>query len=156
MHREMRRRDRQTSTEAAMNILQRGEYGILATLGENNMPYAVPLSYAYVENCIYFHCAKVGHKLDNIKDNPKVSFCVVGDTKIIPNQFSTAFESIIAFGTAEIIEDKEEKIKGLKALIEKYSPDFKMEGDAYINKDFNLTSVVRIHIEHITGKQRDE
>ncbi|MDF2891616.1 MAG: Pyridoxamine 5-phosphate oxidase-related FMN-binding [Clostridia bacterium] len=107
MHREMRRKDRQTSTEAAMDILQRGEYGILATLGENNMPYAVPLSYANVENCIYFHCAKVGHKLDNIKANSKVSFCVVGDTKVIPNQFSTSFESIIAFGTAEIIEDKE-------------------------------------------------
>jgi nitroimidazol reductase NimA-like FMN-containing flavoprotein (pyridoxamine 5'-phosphate oxidase superfamily) len=156
MHREMRRKDRQTSTEAAIDIIQRGEYGTLATLGEDNMPYVVPLSYAYVENCIYFHCAKVGHKLDNIKINPKVSFCVVGDTKVIPDQFSTAFKSIIAFGTAEIIQDNVAKIKGLKALIEKYSPDFKVEGDEYINKDFSLTSVVKIHIEHITGKHRDE
>jgi nitroimidazol reductase NimA-like FMN-containing flavoprotein (pyridoxamine 5'-phosphate oxidase superfamily) len=156
MYREMRRKDREITQDEAAKILMKGEYGILATIGDNEMPYAVPLSYAYADNCIYFHCATEGHKLDNIKANPKISFCVVGDTKVIPEKFGTAFESVIVFGKAEIIQDKAEKTKGLRALVEKYSPEFKVQGEAYINSDFALTKVVKIEIEHITGKQRDE
>ncbi|OGO77114.1 MAG: MFS transporter [Clostridiales bacterium GWB2_37_7] len=156
MYREMRRKDRQVTQEEALKILKKAEYGILATSDEQNLPYGVPLSYAYEDHCIYFHCAAIGQKLDNIKVNPKVSFCVVGDTKVIPEEFGTAFESVIVFGTAEIIHDNEEKAKGLRALVDKYSPDFKAAGEEYIKKDFALTSVVRINVEHYTGKQRDK
>ena len=31
----------------------------------------------YKDGKIYFHCAKNGHKLDAIKQNKKVSFCVI-------------------------------------------------------------------------------
>jgi uncharacterized protein len=154
MYREMRRKDRQVSQEEALDILKKGEYGILSTCDEQNLPYGVPISYAYTDNCIYLHSANVGQKLDNITANPKVSFCVVGDTKVIPEEFGTAFESIIAFGTAEIVQDIKEKAKGLRALVEKYSPDFKAAGEEYIKKDFALTKVVRINLEHITGKKR--
>lgn len=156
MYREMRRKDRQVSKEEAIKLLEKGEYGILATSDQNNLPYGVPLSYVYVDNAIYFHCATVGQKLDNIKVNPKVSFCVIGDTKVIPEAFSTAFESVITFGTAMVVEDRTEKAKGLRALVAKYSPDFMVAGEEYMKKDFALTSVVRIELEHITGKQRDQ
>lgn len=156
MHREMRRKDRQTTKEFAISLLQKCEYGILATSGKDNMPYAVPISYAYADDSIFLHCAVEGHKLDNIKANPKVSFTVVGNTNVLPDKFSTAFESTVIFGNAEILQDKEEKAKGLRALVEKYSPDFKIEGEEYINRAFDATCVVRINIEHITGKQRDE
>ena len=156
MYREMRRKDRQATQEEAVQILVKGQYGILATLGEDNMPYAVPLSYAYANNCIYFHCAIEGHKLDNIKRNPKISFCVVGDTKVLPDKFSTVFESVVVFGKAELINDKVEKAKGLSILVDKYSPEFTMEGEEYINRAIDATCVVKINIEHITGKQRNE
>lgn len=156
MYREMRRKDRQLLDVDAFNILKKGEYGMLATSDMQNLPYVVPMSYVYVDNCIYLHCATDGQKLDNIKENPKVSFCVVGDTKVIPEEFGTAFESVILFGTAEIIDDMQEKLKGLRALVEKYSLEFKMQGEEYIKKDSNITRVIKINIEHITGKQRDK
>jgi uncharacterized protein len=155
MYREMRRKDRQMLDADALNILKKGEYGMLATSDKQNLPYVVPMSYVYVDNCIYLHCATEGQKLDNIVENPKVSFCVVGDTKVIPEDFGTAFESVILFGTAEIVQDMEEKLKGLRALVVKYSIDFKVQGEEYIKKDFNLTRVIKINIEHMTGKQRD-
>lgn len=156
MYREMRRKDRKMLEADAICILEKGEYGMLATSDTLNNPYVVPMSYAYVDNCIILHCATQGQKLDNIIANPKVSFCVVGSTKIIPESFSTAYESVILFGTAEIVQDNMEKINGLRALVDKYSPDFKMQGAEYINKDMSLTRVIKINIEHITGKQRGD
>ena len=156
MYREMRRKDRQLSDVDALNILKKGEYGMLATSDIQNFPYVAPMSYVYVDNCIYLHCATEGQKLDNIKENAKVSFCVVGDTKVIPESFGTAFESVILFGTAEIIQDKQEMVKGLRALVAKYSSDFKALGEEYINKDSGSTRVIKINILHITGKNREE
>jgi nitroimidazol reductase NimA-like FMN-containing flavoprotein (pyridoxamine 5'-phosphate oxidase superfamily) len=156
MYREMRRKDRKMSEADAQKVLAKCEYGMLATSDAQNNPYVVPMSYAYADNCIYLHSAKAGQKLDNIIANPKVSFCVVGDTKVIPEEFATEYESVILFGTAEIIEDKQEKFKGLMALVDKYSPGFKMQGADYANKDMSLTRVIKINIEHITGKQKSE
>ncbi len=66
MFKEMRKKDREVLGEDIEKILTNGEYGVLATVGENGYPYTVPLSYVYQDNSIYFHCAKEGHKLDNI------------------------------------------------------------------------------------------
>ncbi|GLC28773.1 pyridoxamine 5'-phosphate oxidase family protein [Clostridium omnivorum] len=153
MFREMRKKQREITEEESIEILNNGEYGILATIGENGYTYATPLSYVYYNDAIYFHCAVEGSKLDNIKYNEKVSFCVVGKTKVLPDKFSTEYESAIVFGRATIIE-KEEKIEILTALIEKYSPDFKKEGLEYIERAAGATSVVKIGIDRITGKAR--
>lgn len=156
MHREMRRKDRQSTPEEALELLNRGEYGILATADSSNQPYAVPLSFACGDNCIYFHCAKEGYKLDNIKNNEKVSFAVIGDTQVLPDKFSTSFESVVVFGKATFVVDDSEKVVALKALIEKYSKDFMKEGLEYIHRAAAGTCVVKIDIEHMTGKNRQE
>lgn len=153
MFREMRKKQRQITEEESIEILNNGEYGILATIGENGYTYATPLSYVYYNEAVYFHCAVEGSKLDNIKYNEKVSFCVVGKTKVLQEKFSTEYESAIVFGRAIIIE-KEEKIGALTAIIEKYSPDFKKEGLEYIERAAGATCVVKIEIDRITGKAR--
>lgn len=153
MFREMRKKQREITEEEGIEILNNGEYGILATIGENGYTYATPLSYVYYNDAVYFHCAVEGSKLDNIKYNDKVSFCVVGKTKVLPEKFSTEYESAIVFGRAIILE-KEEKIRVLTAIIEKYSPDFKKEGLEYIERAAGATCVVKIEIDRLTGKAR--
>ena len=106
----------------------------------------MPISYVYYEKCIYFHSAKVGHKIDNIKNHEKVSFNVVGDTEVLPSKFSIKYEIVIA----KI--DGEEKEMALLKLIEKYSPEFLQEGKLYISRAKDATSVMKISIEHMTGK----
>jgi nitroimidazol reductase NimA-like FMN-containing flavoprotein (pyridoxamine 5'-phosphate oxidase superfamily) len=153
MFREMRRKDREIFDEELLSVLNNGEYGTLATIGDNGYPYAVPVSYVYFENAVYFHCAAQGTKLDNIKNNNKVSFSIVGKTKVLPDKFSTEYESIVVFGHAVQMEG-EEKRKALFALIEKYSSEFKEEGRAYIERASNNSTVVKINIDKMTGKAR--
>jgi hypothetical protein len=149
----MRRKDKAMQDGAIIGLLQNGEYGVLSTVDGNEQPYGVPLNYVLMNNCIYFHCALEGHKLDNLVANPKVSFCVVGRTKVLPAEFSTEFESVIVFGRASVIEG-EERYQALNALIEKYSPEFVSEGSAYIEKFDSQTNVVRIEIQQMTGKAK--
>lgn len=77
MFREMRRKKQVIPLEESIAVLMCGTSGVLAVQGDNGYPYAVPISYAYYGTHIYFHCAKAGHKLDAIKRDNKVSFCVI-------------------------------------------------------------------------------
>lgn len=153
MFKEMRRKDREIFNEEIDEILVNGEYGILSTINENGYPYTVPLSYVYYDKCIYFHCAREGQKLENINKNPKVSFCVVVNTEVLPDKFSTKYKSVIAFGEASEVSD-EIKETVLFETIKKYSKGFLEEGKKYIEKGKAHTKIIKIDIQHITGKAR--
>jgi len=150
---EMRRSDRAISEEKALAILNKAEYGVLSTVSENGEPYGVPLSFCIIDNCIYFHCAIEGQKIDNIKHNPSVSFCVVGKTEVLPEKFSTRYESVIVFGKAEEVFASD-KQRGLEGLLHKYSPDFVEQGMKYIDTLRDETRVFRITINKLSGKAR--
>ena len=153
MNREMRRKDRELKNDEAIEILKNNTYGVLSTVSENGYPYGVPISYVFFNNSIYFHGAIKGHKLDNISNNNKVSFCVVGHTQILPDEFSTKYESVIVFGKAIEVYD-EEKNTVLLEIINKYSADFIEQGKEYIQKASKATKVIKINIEHISGKAK--
>ena len=134
-------------------MLAEGEYGVLSTVGEDGQPYGIPLSYTYRNNSIFIHCSLKGHKLVNLDYNPKVSFCVVGRTKILPEKFSTEYESVIVSGTACAVQGVE-RIDALVSLLEKYSPAFIEEGKRFIEQKDAVTRVIRIDIDSLTGKAR--
>ena len=101
MFREMRRKERQLSAEAALAILEKCSWGTLSTVGEDSWPYGVPVNYAVIGNALYFHCAKTGHKLDNISHCDKVSFtasslAAAGDTAIFKYEVSNFYTSSLA------------------------------------------------------------
>ena len=154
MTRPLRREDRRMDDAAAMVLLQRGEYGILSTADSNHQPYGIPVNYAVMDAHIFFHCAQEGHKLDNITANSKVSFCVVGRVQVLPEKFATRYESVIVTGSADIIDDPILRKNALRALIVKYAPGHIPAGEAYIDKLFDKTAVVRISIDHLSGKAR--
>jgi len=150
---EMRRQDRAISQEDAMIILIQGEYGVLSTVSDKNEPYGIPLNYSIRDNSIYFHSAVEGEKIEHIQNNNRVSFCVVGRTKILPSKFSTGYESVIVFGEIEEVYD-DEKQKALEDIVHKYSPDFEEKGKSYIEASSFETRVFKITIEHLSGKAR--
>lgn len=148
----MRRKDKEIETDEAISLLTKCEYGVLSTVGNDGQPYGVPLNYAYKDNCIYFHCALTGHKIDNIDNNPKVSFCTVGDTKVLPSEFSTNYVSVVVFGVASEVQGTE-RYNALVLLLEKFSPELIEEGKKYIEKKDKATKVFKIEIQHISGKR---
>ena len=78
MFREMRRKKQILSNKENMELLEKGTSGVLALLGDNGYPYAVPISYVYDNSKIYFHGAKVGHKIDAIRKCRKASIYISG------------------------------------------------------------------------------
>jgi uncharacterized protein len=153
MERKIRRADRAIPESEAKQILQAGEYGILSTVSADGQPYGVPVSYAYTGEAIYFHCAVEGHKLDNLSNNNRVSFCVVGKTQVLPDKFATNYESVIVFGEAVEVTDDEKHV-GLVELLKKYSPDFMEKGERYIKGDGPKAKVYKIMIDSMTAKAR--
>jgi len=150
--REIRRKDKKIGTDEAIDLLAGCEYGVLSTVDDEGQPYGVPLNYAYKDNCIYFHCALTGHKLDNIFSNPRVSFCAVGETKVLPSEFATEYVSAIAFGVASEVQGAE-RYNALVWLLEKYSSEFIEEGKKFIEEKDKATKVIKIEIQHISGKK---
>ena len=124
MFREMRRKKQQLSERDSKDVLLRRTFGVLAVTGDEGYPYAVPLSYVFDEkaNKIYFHCAKSGHKLDALRQEEKVSFCVVDQDEIVPERFTTHYRSVIVFGKIRVIEEGEEWLEAIKKLMARYSP----------------------------------
>ncbi|SBW07932.1 conserved hypothetical protein [uncultured Eubacteriales bacterium] len=156
MFREMRRKKQLLSQEAAAAVLERGSAGVLAVYGDEGYPYAVPLSYVYSGNKIYFHCALMGHKLDAIRRSDKVSFCVIDKDTVAPEKYTTYFRSVIVFGRARVLEDEGEKRAALEALAARYTPDDESGRLREIDKSFKQVCMVELSIEHMTGKEAVE
>ncbi|WP_027407176.1 pyridoxamine 5'-phosphate oxidase family protein [Anaerovibrio sp. RM50] len=159
MFREMRRKNQQLSADECISILEKSTSGVLAVSGDDDYPYAVPLSFAYADNKLYFHVAKSGHKLDALHRNPKASFCVIDQDNIVPAEYTTYFRSVIAFGTVRIVEDNTalEKRLALDMLADKYCPHESDESrENEIGKLMSALYVLVMDIEHLTGKEAKE
>lgn len=156
MFRPMRRKNQLLSHEETIQLLQQATSGVLAVSGEHQYPYAVPLSFLYEQNKIYFHCAPEGHKLDAIANNPKVSFCVIAQDDVKPTEYTTYYRSVIVFGTARILQATDEKRHAIELLAAKYTPDDKAGRQEEIDKAFSRLTMVEIAIDHMTGKQAKE
>ena len=151
----MRRKDRALSPEETQAILERGEYGILSTLAPDGQPCATPLSYICMDGALYFHSALEGLKLDSIRHCPKVCFCVVGETlPIYDGNFTTYFESVLVYGQATLVDDRDEKQRSLMVLAEKYLPDHMDKAEGDIAHSFNRTVVIKLTPERTSGKAK--
>ena len=104
---------------------------------------------------IYFHSAKAGHKIDAVTENPKVSFAVIDEDTIVSDKFTSYFRSVIAFGTARVVEG-DERLEAFKALVEKYSGDQPEEVKHKEITGCTQAYVMAIDVEHITGKEAIE
>lgn len=153
----IRRQDRTLNEQRAFEILKEGEFGVLSMQAENgNGAYGIPLSYVWDRgNSIYIHCAPAGRKLECIDRCHNVSFCVIGRTQVIPNKFTTAYESVILHCTAHRSLHEAERMSALSLLLSKYCPDDKIVGLQYAEKSFTRTEIIRLDIIEISGKNKN-
>ncbi len=136
-----------------MAVLQNAEYGVLSIASLDGEPYGVPLNYCVIDGAIYFHSAGEGKKLNILSQNNSVSFCSIGVTKILPEQFTTNYESTIISGKAEEVMGSE-KQSALEGILKKYSSQFLTEGLEHIKANTAATRVYKIVIQSMTGKAR--
>lgn len=156
MFRDMRRKKQLLPGSLSEEVLQKGATGILGVIGDGGYPYTVPLNYVYQDHTIYFHCAKSGHKLDAIQNNNKVSFCVIDRDEVISEELTTHFRSVVAFGRACEVTEEDEKLRAMLLFNAKYAPDRDDAGEKEIQREWNILCVMKIDVEHFTGKEATE
>ena len=153
MFHHMRRSRQQLSTEETEEVLLRGTAGVLALAGDKAFPYAVPISYVYDGEHIYFHSACEGHKIDAIRRNPNASFAVIDQDEVMPEKYTTAYRSVIVFGSIRIIDDAVEKRAAAHKLAVKYAPDnTEQQHAAEIDGAWERFCMLEMSIAHMTGK----
>ena len=157
MFRKMRRFKQQISKEECAQILREQPRGVLSMIGDDGYPYGIPLDHWYCEedNRLYFHCAKVGHKIDAITACDKVSYCVMDEGFRRDGEWALNINSVVVFGRMRIVEDEEKKREICTNLVRKFTDD-----EAYLQKElasaFGRVNCLELAIEHMTGKLVNE
>jgi uncharacterized protein len=148
----MRRKDKQVlDPEKIEKIIAQASVMRMALFDEP-FPYLVPVNFGYHRGAFYFHSALEGKKLDLIKKNNRVCFEAEADFQLIegdiPCRWSVQYASIIGFGKAYLITDREDKRKGLEIIFRHYSQGpFEMT-----DTEIARVAVIRIDVESVTGK----
>ena len=152
----MRRFKQQLAETETLEILRNSTSGVLSLCGDDGMPYGVPLSHVYDDGKLYFHSALTGHKVDLIRQNQNASFTVIAKDEIHPERYTTYFQSAIAFGKVEIIEEAHRKREILETLGRRCNPTDPEGLSKEIQTGINRCLVLEMSIENLTGKQAIE
>ncbi len=149
----MRRKDREITDRTAIEaILKRATVCRIGLCGRDG-PYVVPMSFGYEAGRLYLHSAPEGKKLDLIREDPRVCFEVDLDHELVRNEvpceWTLRYRSVIGFGRAVLVEDPEEKRRGLDLILRQHGgsprpvPERSLAGVA----------VIRIEVQKMTGKE---
>lgn len=157
MFRPLRRHAQQLSDARTIALLEKGSSGTLALHGDNDYPYAVPMSYAYADGKLYFHAALSGHKIDAIKQNAKASFCLIAQDDVVPERYTTRYQSVICFGNIRFLETADERRAAMNHLVMRYAPLESIEkSQQKISDDDAAMTIFCLDIAHMTGKASRE
>ncbi len=154
----MTKRERQITDETQiLNILDTAKVLHLG-LCVDDEPYVVPMNYGYAMEegklVLYLHSAVLGKKLDMLRKNPRVFFELCCGLQPFegekPCQYGMSYSSVMGRGTAQFVEDADEKMKAMTILMKTQTgKDF----------DFNerlvsIVAVLRIDVAEYTAKHR--
>jgi len=121
---------------------------------DSEFPYIVPFNYAYFDDELLFHSAKSGKKIDLIKKNNNVCFEIEYYSQIIEDEqsckWTTKYRSVIGFGEIDVLTNRDEKIRGLDAIMSHYG---RTEGLIYNEKHLENIAILRLKIMKLSGKQ---
>ena len=157
MFRELIRKNKKLPMEECIQILKAEKRGVLSVNGDDGYPYGMPMNHWYDEEAgkLYFHCGNIGHRLDALKKDNKVSFCVYDKGYRLPDQWPLHIKSVIVFGTVTIVDDLEKIVDITTNLSYKFTQD-----DEYIRKEIenhaHRTLLLELTPEHICGKLVEE
>ena len=150
----MRKKDKEIKDENTIKSIIKRATVCRIGLSENNVPYIVPLNFGYKDDCLYFHSAREGKKIDMIRSNNDVCFEIDIDHEIVKREnacdWSMKYYSIIGFGKAFLVEGFEEKRKALDIIMEHYSGKSSFE---YPEDTVNNAAIIKVKIESMTGKK---
>ncbi len=156
-HYHPRRKRNEIIHEDEKTALLEGGNHISIALCDNDIPYIVTMSYGFdkANNCLYFHCANKGDKLDFIKKNPNVCATVIKDNGYMETKCEHDYESLIIRGEMHIVNDLSEKKHGLQVLLNHLEKDPQPIFERNIKDDhsYDRVTILRMNMESIMGKK---
>ena len=153
MFRPMRRFRQQLPEEECLALLETQPRGVLAVLGDEDYPYAVPVDFLYRDGKLYFHGAREGHKLDAVRRHDKVSLCVTDEGYRREGDWALTFRSVIVFGRIRPMAFDEPGIEELlRALGNKYNPDPE-DVERELRGALARVQMLELTVEHMSGKR---
>ena len=171
----MRRKDREMGREFGLSVIDKAEYVVVSMVDAEGNPYGVPMSVARVDDRVYLHAAHTGKKAECLGGNPQVHLTFVGDVKraepyseeafvaarqsgkigdLVGKAFTTEFESAMAWGKAEFIEDDREKSEALRAICRKYTPGSMELFDMAMDASLKVTGIIRVDLQEMSAKRK--
>jgi len=149
----LRRKDKQIEDSNELETIIKEATVCRIAYISDGVPYIVPLNYGYQNNCLYFHSASEGHKIDSLKSNNLVCFEMETGVEFIeaasPCKCSTKYRSVIGHGKAVFVEERDAKEKALDIITEHYTT----LQQSYPAANIDRITVIRIEIEKISGKK---
>jgi len=144
------------SEDDCYDLIDSAENGVLATVNAEGQPCTTALNHVLIDHTLYFHSGLEGEKIDNLKVNPQVSYFIIGVADVIYDQFTTAFSSVVVNGVMEFVEDHDEKLRALTALVDRFSnelipPQVKTD---FIADGVNCVLILKLDAQNATGKAR--
>ena len=155
--RTLTRKNKELPLEECLAILREGKRGVLSVLGDGGYPYGTPMNHFYNDDDgkIYFHCGRVGHRLESLRRNDRVSFCCLDAGTPIPGSWALEMRSVIVFGRIGIVDDPSLVSDIGARLSRKFTED-----EAYISREIErsgrATLLLVLTPEHICGKKVTE
>lgn len=154
----MLRRDREiTAHEEFVKILDQCEV-VHVGMHDGEKIYVLPMNFGYTfeeeKLVLYLHCGMKGKKLDLLLENPYVFVEMDCEHQLIegkkPCTYGYTYASIMGDGKAEILEEPQEKIKGMEILMKSITgKDFEFN-----ERLVSIVNVIKITLDEYTGKRR--
>jgi nitroimidazol reductase NimA-like FMN-containing flavoprotein (pyridoxamine 5'-phosphate oxidase superfamily) len=156
---QMLRSDREITDEKSIEAFIAKEHIIRIAFYDNGEIYIVPVNYGYTNDSgqyvFYFHGAKAGRKYELSKGSPNIGFEIDGNYELleadIACDFSAKFQSVVGTGKISIVEDREEKLKGLNFLMRQTSGNVEWQ---YSEEMMNAVAVYKVDVNKISCKAK--
>lgn len=152
-----RKRNEIINETEILSIIKGGNHVSIA-LCDNDIPYIITMSYGadIGNNCLYFHCANKGDKLDFIKKNPNACATIIKDNGYMVTKCDHDYESLVIRGKMHIVSELAEKKHGLQILLNHLEKDPQPIFERNIKDDHSYygVTILRLNMETIIGKKR--
>src|SRR5271168_2076037 len=121
-------------------------------------PYVIPTMFARVGDHIYFHGSAASRMLRNLSNELAVCLTVtLADGLVLARSVfnhSMNYRSVVALGSASLIDLPEEKLAALRAFTEKILPGRWNEARQPNEKELKATSILRLALTEVSAKVR--
>jgi nitroimidazol reductase NimA-like FMN-containing flavoprotein (pyridoxamine 5'-phosphate oxidase superfamily) len=154
----MRRADKEFTEQRKLRKVLRETCYMTLAMARDGEPYLVSLSHGYDEerNCLYFHSASEGKKLEIMRTNPVVWGQVVMDNGYVEGECTHSYATVMFKGRVSFIDDSDEKLRALRTMLWQLEPDADAREKRMSTDGLSTTVFGRVDIEYMTGKKSKE